>query len=370
MTAPSPSALAPGATIGILGGGQLGRMLAMAAARMGFHVQIFCPEKNSPAFQVVKTYFTAAYEDETALTEFAKNCDVITYEFENVPAQTVAFLKTITPVLPDIHALQVSQDRLAEREFLASCNIAVAPYASISSIEEAQDALQKVGAPSVLKACRFGYDGKGQAVLQPGEDISDAWNSLGQVPAILEAFIPFELEISVLIARSQTGEMVPYEPGENKHRNHILDTTTIPANISKNVRNDAIEVAKNIAETLNYVGMLAVEMFICKGPDHNALYVNEIAPRVHNSGHWTQNACTIDHFEQHIRAITGWPLGDPTHHSNAVMKNLIADDVHQWKEYAARPNHSLHLYGKTDVRPARKMGHVNIISPKNSNESK
>jgi len=360
--------LEPGSTIGILGGGQLGRMLALAAARLGFNVHIFCPDENSPAFKVAEKSYPYEYEDEDALAKFAQATDVITYEFENVPAQTAAFLSSRTALHPSTRALKVAQNRLAEREFLASNDIAIAPFAAISCQQDLERSLAEIGTPAVLKAQTLGYDGKGQAVIKNSEEIPKALASIGNVPAILEAFIPFEREISVIIARTPSGEISAYDPGENQHVNHILDKTIIPANITSETLEKAITTARNIAEALDYVGVLAVEMFICERPGFEPLYVNEIAPRVHNSGHWTQDACLTDQFEQHIRAICGWPLGPVQRHSDAVMKNLIGDDFYQWPQFAAMDDHCVHLYGKTKVRAARKMGHVNQIIPrKNTN---
>jgi len=364
MTSKTNSPLEPGSTIGILGGGQLGRMLAQAAARLGFNVHVFCPEENSPAFKVAQKSYTFEYDDEQALKRFAQATDVITYEFENVPAQTAAYLGAKTPLHPNAGALKIAQDRLSEREFLTSIGISIAPFAAISCLEDIERALPDISTPCVLKACRLGYDGKGQSIISTPRDGADAWEKIGRVPAIVEAFIPFEREISVIIARSQSGEMVAFDPGENKHVNHILDETIVPANITAETRQKALEIARKIARSLDYVGILGVEMFVCDSPDHEALYVNEIAPRVHNSGHWTQDACYIDQFEQHIRAICGWPLGSGLRHSDAVMKNLIGEDYFQWPHFAALNNHSVHLYGKVTVRPGRKMGHVNRLNPR------
>ncbi len=355
--------LEPGSTIGILGGGQLGRMLALAAARLGFGVHIFCPDENSPAFKVAEKSYLFDYDDEEALGRFAQATDVITYEFENVPAHTAAYLSAKTPLHPNAGALKIAQDRLAERRFLNSSHIAIAPYAAISCLEDIEKALAKISTPAVLKASRMGYDGKGQAVIKSREDIPGAWEKIGCVPAILESFIPFEREISVIIARSQSGEMVAFDPGENKHVNHILDQTLVPANITDNTHQKALKVARTIAQALDYVGILAVELFVCTAPGHEPLYVNEIAPRVHNSGHWTQDACHTDQFEQHIRAICGWPLGSAHRHSDAIMKNLIGDDYYQWPHFATLGDHNVHLYGKTKVREGRKMGHVNQTKP-------
>ena len=358
--------LAPGSTIGILGGGQLGRMLALAAARLGFNVHVFCPDENSPAFKVAEKSYLFDYDDEEALGRFAQATDIITYEFENVPAHTAAYLSAKTPLHPNAGALKIAQDRLAERKFLTSSDIAIAPYGAIFCLEDIEKTLAEISTPAVLKASRMGYDGKGQAVIKTPEDMPDAWEKIGCVPAILEAFIPFEREISVIIARSQSGDMVAFDPGENKHVNHILDQTLVPANITDITHQKALKIARTIAQALDYVGILAVEMFVCKTPGYEPLYVNEIAPRVHNSGHWTQDACHTDQFEQHIRAICGWPLGSAHRHSDAMMKNLIGDDYYQWPHFAALIDHNVHLYGKTKVREGRKMGHVNQTKPRNS----
>ncbi len=356
--------LEPGSTIGILGGGQLGRMLALAAARLGFNVHVFCPEENSPAFKVAQKSYRFEYDDKHALAKFAQATDVITYEFENVPAQTAAYLSARTPLYPNAGALKIAQDRLSEREFLTSIGISIAPFAAISCLEDIERALPDISTPCVLKACRLGYDGKGQSIINKTQDVTDAWEKIGRVPAIVEAFIPFEREISVIIARSRSGETVAYDPGENKHLNHILDETIVPARITAETHEKALETALNIAQALDYVGILGVEMFVCNTPDYEALYVNEIAPRVHNSGHWTQDACYTDQFEQHIRAICGWPLGAAFRHSDTVMKNLIGEDYLQWPQFAALADHSVHLYGKVIVRPGRKMGHVNRTTPR------
>jgi 5-(carboxyamino)imidazole ribonucleotide synthase len=366
MTNKAGLPLEPGSTIGILGGGQLGRMLALAASRLGFNVHVFCPEENSPAFKVAEKSYAFDYDDSQALARFAQATDVITYEFENVPAHTAAYLSAKTPLYPNAGALKVAQDRLAEREFLISTGISIAPFHAISCLEDIERALPDISTPSVLKACRLGYDGKGQSIIKSAKDASDAWTKIGCVPAILEAFIPFEREVSVIIARSQSGQMVAYDPGENKHLNHILDETIVPANITVETHQKALEIARDIAQALDYVGILGVEMFVCNSPGLEALYVNEIAPRVHNSGHWTQDACHTDQFEQHIRAICGWPLGGGARHSDAVMKNLIGEDYFQWPHFAALNDHSVHLYGKVIVRPGRKMGHVNRTIPRKS----
>ncbi len=356
--------LEPGSTIGILGGGQLGRMLALAAARLGFNVHVYCPDENSPAFKVAETSYVCNYDDQTALAEFASATDVITYEFENVPADTATYLSAITPLHPSAGALKIAQDRLAERKFLTSTGIAIAPFASISSLEDIHQALPKIGTPCVLKACRLGYDGKGQAVINSPEAMPNAWTAIGKAEAILEAFIPFEREISVIIARTPSGDMAAYDPGENKHVNHILDETSIPASITADIHKQALKIAQDIAQALDYIGILAVEMFVCDAFGYEPLYVNEIAPRVHNSGHWTQDACHTDQFEQHIRAICGWPLGSSHRHSDAVMKNLIGDDYYKWPQFAAHNDCNIHLYGKTTVRPGRKMGHINRTIPR------
>ncbi len=353
------SPLPAGSTIGILGGGQLGRMLALAASRLGMRSHIYCPDPNSPAFEVTPHKTVAAYDDETALAAFADVVDVITYEFENVPAGTAEFLATRKPLRPGANALAASQDRLAEKSFLASKNIPVAPYRAVETLEDLEAAMDALGLPAVLKTTRLGYDGKGQRVIRARDEAAAAFAELLPKPLVLEAFVPFEKEISVVVARNAAGEVRAYDAAENVHRHHILHTSTVPADIAPGVEKHAAMLAKVIVVALDYVGVLGVEFFVVPG-ERPTLLVNEIAPRVHNSGHWTEAVCLTDQFEQHIRAVLGWPLGDPARMADVVMENLVGDEV------LAVPaqldgNTQPHLYGKSDIRPGRKMGHVNRI---------
>jgi len=356
--------LAPGSRIGILGGGQLGRMLALAAAEMGFSTHIYCPEEMSPAAEVAAHITRGAYEDETELAKFAAQVDVITYEFENVPAKTAEFLSTLKPVRPGVAALATAQDRLVEKDFMRANGIATAPYAQIDTLDDLTQALRDIGTPAILKTRRFGYDGKGQTKIDALGDAEKAWQEIGQQPAILEGFVPFAREISVLVARNSNGDLAAYEPGENVHLNHILHTTTVPANIEAPLVATAMAIAEKIAAQLNYVGIMGVEFFHVPGNETTPLVVNEIAPRVHNSGHWTQDACQVSQFEQHIRAICNWPLGPTTRLSDVVMTNLIGDDVDEWDVLLSSPNTSLHMYNKAQARPGRKMGHINQLTPR------
>jgi 5-(carboxyamino)imidazole ribonucleotide synthase len=352
--------LRPDATIGILGGGQLGRMLALAAARLGFKCHVFCPEPTSPAFDVVRRVTEADYRDMAALARFADDVDVITYEFENVPAETAVFLSARKPVLPNPDVLATTQDRLAEKTFVRELGIATAPFAGAGSAEELDHGLQTLGRPAVLKTRRFGYDGKGQAMIGPDTDASAAFRAIGGQPAILEGFVPFEREISVVAARGSDGEVVCFDPTENEHQDHILKVSRVPAAIAPDVADEAREIAERIATAFNYVGVLAVEMFVMPSGSPTALLVNEIAPRVHNSGHWTIDGASVSQFEQHIRAIAGLPLGHPIRHGRVEMINLIGSEVDEYPKWLTVPGASVHLYGKA-VRPGRKMGHVTRV---------
>ncbi|MEP3917391.1 5-(carboxyamino)imidazole ribonucleotide synthase [Ascidiaceihabitans sp.] len=352
--------LPTGATIGILGGGQLGRMLCVAASRLGLKTHIFEPGAQPPAGDVAHSVTTASYDDAGALKAFANSVDVITYEFENIPTSALDVLETLKPIRPGREALRISQDRLTEKSFLESLGLKVAPYADIPDMAALDAAMATIGAPSILKTRRFGYDGKGQARIMEVSDASDAFASMAGAPAVLEGFVDFSFEISVIAARSAGGEVACFDPGQNVHRDGILHTTTVPAKLSASLRTDAVLIAANILNALDYVGVLGVELFVTP----NGLIVNEIAPRVHNSGHWTQNGCVVDQFEQHIRAVAGWALGDGKRHSDVEMENLIGDDMDRVPELATTPNVALHLYGKSEVKPGRKMGHINrIIHP-------
>lgn len=350
-------ALAPGAIIGILGGGQLGRMLSVAASRLGFRTHIFEPGANPPAGHVADKVTTAAYDDRSALTRFAKEVDVITYEFENIPTQALDVLENHCPIRPGREALRVSQDRLTEKTYLRDLGLATAPFADIVDMADLKTATDLIGTPAILKTRRLGYDGKGQSRIARPEDAARALADMEGAPAILEGFITFSHEVSVIAARGVTGEVACFDPGENVHRDGILRKTTVPARLTPSQRTDAILLAANILNALDYVGVLGVELFVTT----TGLIVNEIAPRVHNSGHWTQNGCAVDQFEQHIRAVAGWPLGGGQRHADIEMENLIGDDVARVPDLARQPDTALHLYGKADVKPGRKMGHVNRI---------
>ncbi|MDB5561761.1 MAG: phosphoribosylaminoimidazole carboxylase [Hyphomicrobiales bacterium] len=352
--------LPPGSTIGILGGGQLGRMLALAAARLGMKTHIFCPDPQSPAFEVTPHKTVAAYDDEAALAAFADAVDVITYEFENVPAATAAFLATRKPLRPGANALAISQDRLAEKAFLTGANIAVTPYRAVTSLADLEEALVELGTPAVLKTTRMGYDGKGQRLIRERAEAESAFAALAPKPLVLEAFVPFEKEISVVVARNSHGDARAFDPAENVHRDHILHTSTVPASIAEATATEAVWVAEEIVEKLGYVGLLGVEFFVLPS---GRLLVNEIAPRVHNSGHWTEAVCVTDQFEQHIRAVLNWPLGDPSRLADVVMENLIGDEVHGVIGQLG-PGVAPHLYGKAEARPGRKMGHINRVAVK------
>ena len=352
--------LPPAAVIGILGGGQLGRMLSVAAARLGYRTHVYEPGAAPPAADIAHALTTAGYEDGAALAAFAGAVDVITYEFENVPTAALDLLERLRPIHPSRRALAISQDRLAEKAFLNGIGLTTAPYAAVTTAEDLAAALARIGCPSILKTTRLGYDGKGQARIKSAADRPAALAAMQGAPAVLESFIPFTHEVSVIAARAIDGSVACYDPGENMHRDGILRSTTVPARLTPGQRSDAIMAAARILNALDYVGVLGVELFVTP----EGLIVNEIAPRVHNSGHWTQNGCAVDQFEQHIRAITGWPLGDGGRHSDVAMENLIGDDIARIPQIARERNAALHLYGKTEARPGRKMGHVNRIAPR------
>jgi len=359
------SPLSLGATIGILGGGQLGRMLALAAARLGLHCHVFCPDPDAPAFDVVRRGTVADYGHEAALDRFAENVDVVTYEFENVPAETAKFLSERRPVIPDPAVLATTQDRFQEKSFLADLKIATAPFAAVDNIADLDAALARIGRPAVLKTRRFGYDGKGQALIRPDTDAARAWSEIGAHPAIVEAFVPFEREISVVAARSRDGAIETFDVTENEHRDHILKISRVPALVSPAVAAEARRIAETIAARFAYVGVLAVEMFVLRD---GAVLVNEIAPRVHNSGHWTLDGASVSQFEQHIRAVAGWPLARPFRHGRVEMINLIGDEIADYAEWLKEPGATVHLYGKSAARPGRKMGHVTRVWPEPRND--
>ena len=351
--------LEQGATIGILGGGQLGRMLSVAASRLGFKTHIFEPGANPPAAHVADRVTTADYDDAEALNAFARSVDVITYEFENIPTSALDILENIRPIHPNREALRVSQDRITEKDFLANLGLTPSPYAAVDTLADLEHAVSEIGLPAILKTRRFGYDGKGQARINSAADLGQAIADMAGQPAVLEGFVNFTHEISVIGARSENGDVSCFDPGENIHRGGILHTTTVPARLSKAQRMDAVLMAGRILNALDYVGVMGLELFVTP----KGLIVNEIAPRVHNSGHWTQNGCAVDQFEQHIRAVAGWPLGDGSRHSDVVMENLIGADMDRVPDLAKDPTVSLHLYGKAEVKAGRKMGHFNKIIP-------
>ena len=353
MTDPLPL----GSTIGILGGGQLGRMLSVAAARLGYKTCIFEPGGDCPASHVANFHLKADYDDADALKQFAQSVDVITYEFENIPTEALDLLEDLKPIRPGREALRISQDRLTEKDFLTELGLQTAPYADIPDAAALTAALAEIGTPAILKTRRFGYDGKGQARIMSPDDAEKALAEMNGAPAILEGFVDFTSEVSIIAARGLDGSVSCYDPGENVHREGILRTTTVPAALPASARTDAVLLAAKVLNALEYVGVMGVELFVTP----KGLIVNEIAPRVHNSGHWTQNGCAVDQFEQHIRAVAGWPLGDGARHSDVVMENLIGDDMDRLPDLAKEPNTALHLYGKAQVKAGRKMGHVNRV---------
>jgi len=353
--------LPPGSIIGILGGGQLARMLAQAASRIGLNCHVYAPEADSCAFDVVKRGTVAAYADQEALARFAKDCDVVTYEFENVPSQTASFLSQRVPVLPDPRVLATTQDRLIEKEFIDNLEIATAPYAAVSDAPQLFEAVRKIGLPAILKTRRFGYDGKGQFKIDAGGDPAAAWRAVNGASCILEGFVPFEREVSVVVARGRDGSLQSFEVTENEHRDHILKVSRVPAAVPPAVAAEAVRIAESIATAFDYVGVLAVEMFVLRDGTAQRVLVNEIAPRVHNSGHWTIDGCSVSQFEQHIRAVAGWPLAEPVRLGRVEMINLIGAEAADYGRWLTVPGASLHLYGKGDPVPGRKMGHVTRV---------
>ena len=352
--------LAPGGTIGILGGGQLGRMLAMAAARLGYRVHVYAPPGEAPAAELAADRTAAGFDDAEALAAFAAACDVVTFEFENVPLAALDAIAPHAPVLPPRRALAVAQDRLAEKTFLTGLGLATAAFAAVDDAPSLATALDVTGTPAILKTRRLGYDGKGQARIDTPAQADAALAALAGAPAIAEARVEFTAEISVIAARSQDGAVAAYDPGLNLHRDGILATTTVPAAIPASVATDAVLIAGRILNALDYTGVIGVELFVTRG----GLVVNEIAPRVHNSGHWTEAGCVVDQFEQHVRAIAGLPLGDGARLADVTMRNMIGGDVADAAAAAADPAARVHLYGKAQARPGRKMGHVNHVAPR------
>jgi 5-(carboxyamino)imidazole ribonucleotide synthase len=354
----APTVLAPGQTIGILGGGQLGRMLAMAAARLGLRVHIFDPDPSCPAADVSTRLTVARFDDAAAMERFAASVDVITFEWESVPTGALRALQHTPPIRPPTDAVSVLQDRLSEKRFLEGLGLRVAPFEPLDDPAQLEPALGRIGLPAIAKTRHAGYDGKGQVRITRPDDLTAARALVAQQPCVLEGFVRFEREVSVIAARSTNGARTTYEPGENVHRDGILHTTHVPARLSSAQREEAVDIAERILTGIDYVGVLGVELFVTPG----GLLVNEVAPRVHNSGHWTEAGCQVDQFEQHIRAVAGWPLGPTTRHSDVTMENLIGHEVECWWQHLANPAASLRLYGKSSVRPGRKMGHVNRVA--------
>ncbi len=353
----------PGSTLGMLGGGQLGRMFTIAARTMGYEVIVLDPDKESPAGKLATTHICADYADQAALGQIAKSCDAVTTEFENVPASTLEALAKTVPVRPGAKAVTIAQDRIHEKNFLKDSGFSTALFAVIHSLEDLQKNINKIGVPAILKVSRFGYDGKGQFAINSKSDIEKAWETLQGESCVLEQRMPLEIEVSVVLARGIEGEVVTYPVSENIHKSGILDVTVVPARIDKELEGKVLGVAKEIASALEYVGIMAVEFFISNGE----LLVNEIAPRPHNSGHYTLDACVTDQFEQQVRAVCGLPLGDTTLLSPVVMVNMLGDIWHggkapKWLKLLDHPNVKLHLYGKREARPGRKMGHFNVLS--------
>ncbi|WP_173934262.1 5-(carboxyamino)imidazole ribonucleotide synthase [Chelativorans sp. Marseille-P2723] len=355
--------LPPGSTIGIVGGGQLGRMLAMAAARLGYRTAILEPDRDCPAAQVANLHIAAAYDDARALERFIQACDVVTYEFENVPVETARTLAERVTVHPAVEALEMAQDRLWEKIFFNSMGIETAPFASVETLQQLEDELRRFGGNGVLKTRRMGYDGKGQCYLREASDeaVKRALESFGDAPLILEGFIAYEREISVIAARGIDGSVAAYDIVENIHHHGILTRSVIPASVASSTAETAREYATEVLSALNYVGVIGIEFFVL--PD-GRLLANEMAPRVHNSGHWTEAACAISQFEQHIRAISGLPLGDTARHSDCIMENLLGADQERTPELLKQPDLVLHLYGKAKARAGRKVGHFTRLFPR------
>lgn len=348
----------PGATIGIIGGGQLGRMAALAAANLGYKTYIYTDSEDGPASQVCDKVIVAPYDDLSAIKKFAKAVDIVTFEFENIPHNSVKELSNNVVVRPSWEILHLSQNRLREKKFMNSIGIGTAPFAEINSADDLQKAFAEIGPKCILKTVEFGYDGKGQFKINKETDLTKLWNEIKIGTGILEGMVDFEMEISVIVARGEDGVSQTYSPSENIHKDGILDTTIAPANIDDDLAKEAREIAVKIAEKTNLVGLIAVEMFVTKD---KKLLVNEIAPRPHNSGHWTMDACYTSQFEQFIRAVCGLTLGSCDYHSKAEMKNLIGKDYNLWQKYIYEPNAKIHLYGKNEIREGRKMGHVNLL---------
>ncbi|MDX2155292.1 MAG: 5-(carboxyamino)imidazole ribonucleotide synthase [Hyphomicrobiaceae bacterium] len=356
--------LPPRSVIGILGAGQLGKMLAQAASRLGLRTHVYADDAG-PALDVAGAHSIGSYTSLPRLDEFARGVDVVTYEFENVPVIAAEHLAGRVPVRPGARALAVAQDRIAEKTFIRDLGIAVAPFAAIShsgDLEAAAACLASWGSPGILKTSRLGYDGKGQVGIASASELAGAFAALGGVPCVLEQRLTFVAEVSVLVVRSVDGQLSTYDIPRNEHAGGILRRSTVPSGLPPAADAMARRMASRVAEALGYVGVLGVEMFYLGESAVEPLVINEIAPRVHNSGHWTMDACVVGQFENHVRAVAGWPLGDATRHSDAVMQNLIGHDADDWPRIAALPGACIHLYGKREAREGRKMGHVNFLT--------
>jgi len=356
---PEKLPLAPGSTLGILGGGQLGRMLSQAASRLGFDVVILDPQPDCPAARVSRAQITAPYDDPDALQALGRLCDVVTFEFENVPAASVETLAEAGAlVAPGPTALAVAQDRVDEKTYLNAVGAPTVAFAAVTTLDDLTNAIATLGLPALLKPRREGYDGKGQVWIRDAADAAAAFDAIGRRPAVLEAAAVFQRELSVIAARGRDGAVAVYPLGENVHQNGVLKTTTAPAAVDPATQGRAEQIAAAVLDGLDYIGVMGIELF---DMGEGELLVNEVAPRVHNTGHWTQDGCVCDQFEQHVRAVVGWPLGPTQAHARIEMTNLLGDEVEDWRTLAAEPNARLHLYGKHDARPGRKMAHVNRI---------
>lgn len=354
----------PGATLGVLGGGQLGRMFTAAALTMGYEVIVLDPDPQSPAGHIASKHIAADYADAGALDSLAHSCAAVTTEFENVPAATLETLAGRCVVRPDAKAVAIAQDRILEKTFLHDHGFATAPFAIVRNAADLRAALGNVGLPAILKVARLGYDGKGQVRIDNADDALRAWDAVKHAPCVLEKLLPLDTEVSVVLTRGADGTIACWSVGENKHRNGILDVTLVPARVSTNVARDAETLAQQIAIQLDYVGVMAVEFFVSR----SVLRVNEIAPRPHNSGHFTLDACVTSQFEQQVRALCGLPLGETRLLSPVAMVNLLGDlwrddNTPSWSSLLAQPNVKLHLYGKRQARPGRKMGHFSVLAP-------
>lgn len=356
-----PSSPVPlGSTIGIVGGGQLGRMAAMAAARLGYRVHVYSLEPNGPTEQVCDRATIADFDDEDALGNFAEQVDVVTFEWENIPVRTLKFLNELHPVRPSWEIQEMAQDRAAEKFFINEAGIATTDWQEVETLDELRETVSEIGTPCVLKSARFGYDGKGQVAIESLDDVEDAWRDIGEVRSVVEAFVDFKAEMSSIVARSPSGQIAVFDAVENHHVEHVLDTTYAPAKAPLDVCQRASDIAVTLAENLELEGVLAVEYFQTQD---DRLLVNEVAPRPHNSGHWTIDACHTSQFEQFIRAVCNLPLGSPRRHSDAITQNLLGPIGDRWLETLEDPEANLHIYGKRDAYPGRKMGHVTRLSP-------